>query len=162
QYSIKQLFITITGLFKLRPSHPLSPQCSKNCGGGVTLREIQCFDTRDQRPLRPFHCQTVSTRPVTRMPCLPQPCLDWYSSSWGQCSEVCGGGEQQRLVTCPEEDRCDEDHLPSNIQACNSQPCTQWVTGSWGQVREAYCAHTNTAYRCCVYVKDVPLCLRLQ
>uniref|UniRef100_A0A673ZKX8 ADAM metallopeptidase with thrombospondin type 1 motif 7 n=1 Tax=Salmo trutta TaxID=8032 RepID=A0A673ZKX8_SALTR len=108
-------------------------KCSKNCGGGVTLREIQCFDTRDQRPLRPFHCQTVSTRPVSRMPCLPQPCLDWYSSSWGQCSEVCGGGEQQRLVTCPEEDRCDEDHQPSNIQTCNSQPCTQWVTGSWGQ-----------------------------
>uniref|UniRef100_A0A673X1F7 ADAM metallopeptidase with thrombospondin type 1 motif 7 n=1 Tax=Salmo trutta TaxID=8032 RepID=A0A673X1F7_SALTR len=119
-------------------------KCSKNCGGGVTLREIQCFDTRDQRPLRPFHCQTVSTRPVSRMPCLPQPCLDWYSSSWGQCSEVCGGGEQQRLVTCPEEDRCDEDHLPSNIQTCNSQPCTQWVTGSWGQVRDTYCTHTHT------------------
>uniref|UniRef100_A0A4W5LRM4 Uncharacterized protein n=1 Tax=Hucho hucho TaxID=62062 RepID=A0A4W5LRM4_9TELE len=78
------------------------------------------------------------------MPCLPQPCLDWYSSSWGQCSEVCGGGEQQRLVTCPEEDRCDEDHLPSNIQACNSQPCAQWVTGSWGQVRDTYCTHTHT------------------
>uniref|UniRef100_A0A673ZKF4 ADAM metallopeptidase with thrombospondin type 1 motif 7 n=1 Tax=Salmo trutta TaxID=8032 RepID=A0A673ZKF4_SALTR len=119
-------------------------KCSKNCGGGVTLREIQCFDTRDQRPLRPFHCQTVSTRPVSRMPCLPQPCLDWYSSSWGQCSEVCGGGEQQRLVTCPEEDRCDEDHQPSNIQTCNSQPCTQWVTGSWGQVRDTYCTHTHT------------------
>uniref|UniRef100_A0A4W5LPE7 Uncharacterized protein n=1 Tax=Hucho hucho TaxID=62062 RepID=A0A4W5LPE7_9TELE len=63
-------------------------KCSKNCGGGVTLREIQCFDTRDQRPLRPFHCQTVSTRPVARMPCLPQPCLDWYSSSWGQVSYI--------------------------------------------------------------------------
>ncbi|KAL1007674.1 hypothetical protein UPYG_G00090020 [Umbra pygmaea] len=108
-------------------------KCSRRCGGGVMLREIQCFDPRDQRPLRPFHCQVVSPRPVTRMPCNPHPCLDWYSSSWGQCSEVCGGGEQQRLVTCPEENGCDEDFLPSNIQACNSQPCAQWVTGSWGQ-----------------------------
>ncbi|XP_046898004.1 A disintegrin and metalloproteinase with thrombospondin motifs 7 isoform X5 [Hypomesus transpacificus] len=108
-------------------------QCSKKCGGGVTLREVQCFDTRDQRPLRPFHCQPVSPRPTARLPCNPQPCLEWYSSSWGQCSEVCGGGEQQRLVTCPEEEQCDEDVLPSNIQACNSQVCAQWVTGSWGQ-----------------------------
>ncbi|XP_062326647.1 A disintegrin and metalloproteinase with thrombospondin motifs 7 isoform X2 [Osmerus eperlanus] len=108
-------------------------QCSKKCGGGVTLREVQCFDTRDQRPLRPFHCQPVSPRPTARLPCNPQPCLEWYSSSWGQCSEVCGGGEQQRLVTCPEEEQCDEDVIPSNIQACNSQSCAQWVTGSWGQ-----------------------------
>uniref|UniRef100_A0A8K9WL72 Peptidase M12B domain-containing protein n=1 Tax=Oncorhynchus mykiss TaxID=8022 RepID=A0A8K9WL72_ONCMY len=131
-------------------------KCSKNCGGGVTLREIQCFDTRDQRPLRPFHCQTVSTRPVTRMPCLPQPCLDWYSSSWGQCSEVCGGGEQQRLVTCPEEDRCDEDHLPSNIQACNSQPCTQWVTGSWGQCSASCGGGVQRRLVKCVNTKTEP------
>nr|XP_046204805.1 A disintegrin and metalloproteinase with thrombospondin motifs 7-like [Oncorhynchus gorbuscha] len=131
-------------------------KCSKNCGGGVTLREIQCFDTRDQRPLRPFHCQTVSTRPVARMPCLPQPCLDWYSSSWGQCSEVCGGGEQQRLVTCPEEDRCDEAHLPSNIQACNSQPCTQWVTGSWGQCSASCGGGVQRRLVKCVNTKTEP------
>lgn len=52
-----------------------------------------------------------------------------------QCSEVCGGGEQQRIVTCPEENGCDRDLQPSNIQACNSQPCAQWLTGSWGEVR---------------------------
>lgn len=53
---------------------------------------------------------------------------------FGQCSEVCGGGEQQRIVTCPEEHRCDGDLQPSNIQSCNSQPCAQWLTGSWEQV----------------------------
>uniref|UniRef100_A0A673B4I8 ADAM metallopeptidase with thrombospondin type 1 motif 7 n=1 Tax=Sphaeramia orbicularis TaxID=375764 RepID=A0A673B4I8_9TELE len=96
-------------------------KCSKNCEGGVKSREVQCFDMRDERPLRPFHCRAMS------------PCLDWYSSSWGQCSEVCGGGEQQRIVTCPEEDRCDRDLQPSNIQPCNKQPCAQWLTGLWGQ-----------------------------
>ncbi|KAI4879584.1 hypothetical protein NFI96_026538, partial [Prochilodus magdalenae] len=108
-------------------------KCSKNCGGGVKLREIQCYDMRDQRLLRPFHCQAVSPRPPTHLPCSTQPCLDWYTSSWGQCSEPCGGGEQQRLVTCPEDARCDEDQKPSYIQPCNIQPCSQWVTGSWGQ-----------------------------
>ncbi|XP_054468557.1 A disintegrin and metalloproteinase with thrombospondin motifs 7 [Anoplopoma fimbria] len=108
-------------------------KCSKNCEGGIKSREVHCFDLRNQRPLRPFHCRAMSSRPHTQTTCNLQPCLDWYTSSWGQCSEVCGGGEQQCMVTCPEEDRCDEDLQPSNIQSCNSHPCAQWLTGSWGQ-----------------------------
>uniref|UniRef100_A0A8C1UT84 ADAM metallopeptidase with thrombospondin type 1 motif 7 n=1 Tax=Cyprinus carpio TaxID=7962 RepID=A0A8C1UT84_CYPCA len=108
-------------------------KCSKNCGVGVKVREIQCYDTRDQRLLRPFHCQATSPRPSVRIPCNIHNCLEWYTSSWAQCSELCGGGEQQRLVTCPETEKCDEDLQPSNIQACNVHPCNQWISGSWGQ-----------------------------
>ncbi|XP_016339498.1 A disintegrin and metalloproteinase with thrombospondin motifs 7 [Sinocyclocheilus anshuiensis] len=108
-------------------------KCSKNCGVGAKVREIQCYDTRDQRLLRPFHCQATFPRPPVRIPCNIHNCLEWYTSSWGQCSELCGGGEQQRLVTCPETGKCDEDLQPSNIQACNIHPCNQWITGSWGQ-----------------------------
>ncbi|KAJ0056358.1 hypothetical protein NL108_006850 [Boleophthalmus pectinirostris] len=97
------------------------------------MRDVQCFDMRDARPLRPFHCRATSVRPPSLAPCNLQPCLDWYTSSWGQCSEVCGGGQQQRMVTCPEEDQCDPDHEPEHIQRCNNQPCAQWLTGSWGQ-----------------------------
>lgn len=63
-------------------------QCSKNCEGGIKLREVQCFDLRDQRPLRPFHCRAMSARPQTTMPCNLQPCLEWYTSSWGQVSNI--------------------------------------------------------------------------
>uniref|UniRef100_A0A8C1PZL9 ADAM metallopeptidase with thrombospondin type 1 motif 7 n=1 Tax=Cyprinus carpio TaxID=7962 RepID=A0A8C1PZL9_CYPCA len=108
-------------------------KCSKNCGVGVKVREIQCYDTRDQRLLRPFHCQATSPRPPVRIPCNIHNCLEWYTSSWGQCSELCGGGEQQRLVTCPETGKCDDDLQPGNIQTCNVHPCHQWITGSWGQ-----------------------------
>lgn len=62
-------------------------QCSKNCEG-IKLREVQCFDLRDQRPLRPFHCRAMSSRPQTTMPCNLQPCLEWYTSSWGQVSNI--------------------------------------------------------------------------
>lgn len=62
-------------------------QCSKNCGGGVKSREVQCFDMRDHRPLRPFHCRATSSRPQAQLPCNSQPCLDWYASSWGQVSQ---------------------------------------------------------------------------
>ncbi|KAG1925552.1 A disintegrin and metalloproteinase with thrombospondin motifs [Pimephales promelas] len=108
-------------------------KCSKNCGVGVKVREIHCYDTRDQRLLRPFHCQATSPRPPVRIPCNIHNCLDWYTSSWGQCSELCGVGEQQRLVTCPETGKCDDDGKPSYIQTCNIHPCNQWITGSWGQ-----------------------------
>lgn len=63
-------------------------QCSKNCEGGVKSREVQCFDMRDQRQLRPFHCRAMSSRPQSQMPCNLQPCLDWYTSSWGQVSHM--------------------------------------------------------------------------
>ncbi|KTF79156.1 hypothetical protein cypCar_00044185 [Cyprinus carpio] len=64
-------------------------KCSKNCGVGVKVREIQCYDTRDQRLLRPFHCQATSPRPPVRIPCNIHNCLEWYTSSWGQsCVEV--------------------------------------------------------------------------
>ncbi|TRY98459.1 hypothetical protein DNTS_017514, partial [Danionella cerebrum] len=108
-------------------------KCSKNCGIGVKVREVQCQDTRDQRLLRPFHCQATSLRPPAQIYCSIHNCSDWFTSSWGQCSEVCGGGEQQRLVTCPETGRCDENVEPPSIQACNVHPCNQWITGSWGQ-----------------------------
>ncbi|XP_034038901.1 A disintegrin and metalloproteinase with thrombospondin motifs 7 isoform X2 [Thalassophryne amazonica] len=108
-------------------------KCSRNCDGGLKTRDVQCYDLRHQRPLRPFHCRVMSSRPPSQMPCNLEPCLDWYTSSWGQCSEVCGGGEQQRIVTCPEEIRCDLNLQPSSIQPCNLQPCAQWLSGSWGQ-----------------------------
>nr|XP_015198836.1 PREDICTED: A disintegrin and metalloproteinase with thrombospondin motifs 7-like [Lepisosteus oculatus] len=108
-------------------------KCSQNCGGGEMVREIQCFDTRDRRPLRPFHCRAVSHKPPALGVCNAQSCLDWYTSSWGECSELCGGGEQQRFVTCPEMSKCDDSLQPSNVQSCNTHPCTKWVLGSWGQ-----------------------------
>lgn len=108
-------------------------KCSRNCGGGSATRDVQCVDTRDLRPLRPFHCQPGPTKPPTRQLCGTQPCLPWYTSSWRECSEACGGGEQQRLVTCPEPGLCEESLRPNNTRPCNTHPCTQWVVGPWGQ-----------------------------
>ncbi|XP_015335838.1 A disintegrin and metalloproteinase with thrombospondin motifs 7 [Marmota marmota marmota] len=108
-------------------------KCSRSCGGGSSVRDVQCVDTRDLRPLRPFHCQPGPAKPPTHQPCGAQPCLSWYTSSWRECSEACGGGEQQRLVTCPEPGLCEEALRPNSTRPCNTHPCTQWVVGPWGQ-----------------------------
>ncbi|KAF4804457.1 hypothetical protein TURU_007719 [Turdus rufiventris] len=108
-------------------------ECSRSCGGGTKVRDVHCVDTRDQRLLRPFHCQAGLSQPPAQLPCRSSPCLPWYTSSWRECSEPCGGGEQARLVTCPEPGRCEETTRPNSTRPCNTQPCTTWVVGSWGQ-----------------------------
>uniref|UniRef100_A0A6J0V7N1 A disintegrin and metalloproteinase with thrombospondin motifs 7 isoform X1 n=1 Tax=Pogona vitticeps TaxID=103695 RepID=A0A6J0V7N1_9SAUR len=129
-------------------------KCSRTCGDGVKFRDIHCVDSRDQRHLRPFHCQGVLYKPPIQMTCKNKPCLGWYTSSWRECSELCGGGEQERLVTCPEFGRCDEALQPKNTRSCNIHPCTKWTVGSWGQCsatcgggiqrRQVKCINTKT------------------
>ncbi|NXJ70597.1 ATS7 metalloproteinase, partial [Rostratula benghalensis] len=129
-------------------------KCSRSCGGGTKVRDVHCIDTRDQRLLRPFHCQAVLYKPPAQLPCQSTPCLDWYTSSWRECSESCGGGEQERLVRCPELGRCEETLRPNTTRPCNTHPCTTWVVGSWGectapcgggiQRRQVKCINTKT------------------
>ncbi|KAM5171006.1 A disintegrin and metalloproteinase with thrombospondin motifs 7 [Mantella aurantiaca] len=108
-------------------------KCSRSCGTGVRVRDVQCLDTRDKRILRPFHCQSPVYKPRVQTVCHEQKCMEWYVSSWRECSEECGGGMQQRLVTCPQTGRCDESLKPNSSRPCNEHPCTTWAVGPWGQ-----------------------------
>ncbi|NWI39330.1 ATS7 metalloproteinase, partial [Picathartes gymnocephalus] len=139
-------------------------KCSRSCGGGTKVRDVHCIDTREQRLLRPFHCQAGLSQPPAQLPCQTAPCLAWYTSSWRECSEPCGGGEQARLVRCPEPGRCEDTLRPNSTRACNTQPCTTWLVGSWGQCsapcgggiqrRQVKCIDTRTG----VAEEDSSLC----
>ncbi|KFP52872.1 A disintegrin and metalloproteinase with thrombospondin motifs 7, partial [Cathartes aura] len=142
-------------------------KCSRSCGGGMKVRDVHCIDTRDQRLLRPFHCQAVLYKPLAQLPCQSTPCLDWYTSSWrevgaagegaergGQCpTPSMAAGLHPWLGTCSMP-ACDGTLRPNTTRPCNTHPCTTWVVGSWGectapcgggiQRRQVKCMNTKT------------------
>uniref|UniRef100_A0A8C6RNG9 ADAM metallopeptidase with thrombospondin type 1 motif 12 n=1 Tax=Nannospalax galili TaxID=1026970 RepID=A0A8C6RNG9_NANGA len=107
-------------------------KCSRNCSGGFKIREIQCVDSRDQhRSLRPFHCQFLAgIPPPLSMTCNLEPCEEWQVEPWSQCSRSCGGGIQERGVSCP-GGFCDWTKRPPSTAPCNRHLCCHWATGNW-------------------------------
>ncbi|KAF6730131.1 A disintegrin and metalloproteinase with thrombospondin motifs 7 [Oryzias melastigma] len=95
------------------------------------FRDVQCVDALSKRPLRPFHCQAVSSRPVSTLVCPHKPCMNWSVSPWGPCSGSCGEGVRERLVFCAEPHHCSTTLRPNSTEPCRLEPCTHWETGDW-------------------------------
>uniref|UniRef100_A0A672ZY59 A disintegrin and metalloproteinase with thrombospondin motifs 12-like n=1 Tax=Sphaeramia orbicularis TaxID=375764 RepID=A0A672ZY59_9TELE len=120
---------------------------------GRRYRDVQCVDSQSQRPLRPFHCQVVSSRPISTLTCPHKSCLTWTTSPWGPCSGSCGKGMRERLVYCPEPHRCSVTVRPNSTEPCNLKPCTHWKTLDWRecsvscgggqQQRDMYCVSVD-------------------
>ncbi|GAA6226448.1 A disintegrin and metalloproteinase with thrombospondin motifs 12-like [Lates japonicus] len=107
-------------------------KCPDNCAVvGRRYRDVQCVDSQSKRPLRPFHCQAVSSRPVSTLTCPHKPCMAWSVSPWGPCSGSCGEGIRERLVYCPEPHRCSTALRPNGTEQCTLKPCTHWKTEDW-------------------------------
>ncbi|XP_060927739.1 A disintegrin and metalloproteinase with thrombospondin motifs 12 [Limanda limanda] len=107
-------------------------KCPDNCAVvGRRHRDVQCVDSQSKRPLRPFHCQAESSRPVSSLTCPHKPCMTWSISPWGQCSGSCGEGIRERLVYCPEPHRCSTTLRPNDTDTCSLKPCTHWKTEEW-------------------------------
>uniref|UniRef100_UPI0037E80270 A disintegrin and metalloproteinase with thrombospondin motifs 12-like n=1 Tax=Semicossyphus pulcher TaxID=241346 RepID=UPI0037E80270 len=107
-------------------------KCPDSCAVvGRRYREVQCIDSQNKRPLRPFHCQAVSSRPLSTLTCPHKPCMTWSTSPWGPCSGSCGEGVRERLVYCPEPHRCSTTLKPNSTQPCSLKPCTHWKSENW-------------------------------
>uniref|UniRef100_A0A8C5LEA2 ADAM metallopeptidase with thrombospondin type 1 motif 12 n=1 Tax=Jaculus jaculus TaxID=51337 RepID=A0A8C5LEA2_JACJA len=129
-------------------------ECSRNCSGGFKIREIQCVDSRDHhRSLRPHHCQFLAgIPPPLSLSCNPEPCQEWQVEPWSQCSRSCGGGIQERGVSCP-GGLCDWTKRPPSTMPCNRHLCCHWTTGNWDsctascgggfQKRTVHCVHSE-------------------
>ncbi|KAG7490435.1 A disintegrin and metalloproteinase with thrombospondin motifs 12-like [Solea senegalensis] len=106
-------------------------KCPDCVAAGRRYRDVQCVDSQTKRPLRPFHCQAVSSKPISSLTCPHKPCMTWSVSPWKPCSSSCGKGIKERLVHCPEPHRCSNTLRPNTTEPCILKPCTQWNARDW-------------------------------
>uniref|UniRef100_A0A7N8WV50 ADAM metallopeptidase with thrombospondin type 1 motif, 12 n=1 Tax=Mastacembelus armatus TaxID=205130 RepID=A0A7N8WV50_9TELE len=130
-------------------------KCPGTCAvAGRRYRDVQCVDSQSKRALRPFHCQAVSSRPLSTLTCPPKPCMTWSTSPWGPCSGSCGSGIRERLVYCPEPHRCSTTLKPNSTEPCSLKPCTRWKTEHWKECSASCGGGTQQREVDCVSEQD--------
>ncbi|XP_060617347.2 A disintegrin and metalloproteinase with thrombospondin motifs 12 [Anolis sagrei] len=154
-------------------------KCSSYCGGGFKTRDAFCLDVRDNRILRPFHCQIVERKPQLTMSCNEEPCFKWHVEPWNECPVSCGGGVQQRSVQCinveghlvPNESICEHKAKPPDVQKCNLQDCMESASGLNQTAEKSHfrnkanstkqdspCSKDRLSTNFCKKVKDIGKC----
>uniref|UniRef100_A0A8C6VJ02 ADAMTS like 3 n=1 Tax=Naja naja TaxID=35670 RepID=A0A8C6VJ02_NAJNA len=117
-------------------------QCTATCGIGIQTREVHCQQPEGSvdglescKEPKPHSLQACN-----QLDCPPL----WHVEEWQQCSQTCGGGTQNRKVTCqqllmdgsflkPSHEKCPEPRLPSS-RACAQIDCPpQLVVGPWSR-----------------------------
>ncbi|ODN02530.1 Thrombospondin type-1 domain-containing protein 4 [Orchesella cincta] len=104
-----------------------------SCGNGIRTRQVLCvLFTRgkfkvaseslcepDGKPDDKEICESSSQ-------CPPR----WFTTEWGECSALCGGGIQKRSVSCRASNwtlsssLCSDKERPNERRSCNEQKCT--------------------------------------
>ncbi|XP_028986164.1 A disintegrin and metalloproteinase with thrombospondin motifs 16 [Betta splendens] len=86
-------------------------QCSRKCGNGLKKRTTLCTSADPGAPARTLPdamCAAVP-RPASQEPCFLRRCqkqrkVQWFVSTWQECSAACGRGHQARFIKCAEKD----------------------------------------------------------
>uniref|UniRef100_A0A8D0HE83 ADAM metallopeptidase with thrombospondin type 1 motif 16 n=1 Tax=Sphenodon punctatus TaxID=8508 RepID=A0A8D0HE83_SPHPU len=85
-------------------------ECSRTCGKGWRKRTVVCKSTNPSpwaKILADAACP-VKLKPKTQEACLLKRChkhkmLQWFVSTWAECSVTCGRGVQRRSLKCAEK-----------------------------------------------------------
>ncbi|XP_061531476.1 A disintegrin and metalloproteinase with thrombospondin motifs 16 [Phycodurus eques] len=86
-------------------------QCSRKCGNGSRKRTVLCArpDTGTQsQTLQDSLCAGL-VKPASQESCFIKRCqkqrkVQWFVSTWQECSVTCGRGYQARFIKCAEKD----------------------------------------------------------
>ncbi|XP_068204761.1 ADAMTS-like protein 1 [Palaemon carinicauda] len=119
-------------------------ECSKQCGGGVQMREVKCIHEVTRGGTNTVVVpDSLCPQPPKRtqqycniLDCPPE----WVSSDWSKCSAPCGGGIKTRTVKCQQvmalgqlEERPSREcpfRRPRDRRKCNQRPCQGGVVGT--------------------------------
>ncbi|RLW05202.1 hypothetical protein DV515_00005306, partial [Chloebia gouldiae] len=162
--------------------------CSVTCGVGSQMRLVKCqvllSFSQSVADLPIDECE--GPKPVSQRACYSGPCsgeaaeytleeaqllsgslqeldelYDWEYEGFTECSESCGGGVQEAVVTClnkqtreiAEEALCVSSRRPPQLlKSCSLDPCPpRWEIGNWStcsltcgvglQTRDVFCSH---------------------
>ncbi|KAK4816500.1 hypothetical protein QYF61_017461 [Mycteria americana] len=162
--------------------------CSVTCGVGSQVRLVKCqvllSFSQSVADLPIDECE--GPKPVSQRACYSGPCsgeateytpeetellygslqefdelYDWEYEGFTECSESCGGGVQEAVVTClnkqtretADETLCVTNRRPPQLlKACSLDPCPpRWEIGKWStcsltcgvglQTRDVFCSH---------------------
>ena len=105
-------------------------ECSEPCGGGLHSRTYT-VTTQASNGGTACPSPTIESQPCSTQGC-PVDCAGSWSS-WGNCSEPCGGGLHSRTHTVTTQASNGGTACPSPIesQQCSTQGCPVDCAGSW-------------------------------
>ncbi|KAM9312600.1 ADAMTS-like protein 3 [Gastrophryne carolinensis] len=116
-------------------------RCSATCGVGIQIRDVHCLAESSNNSEE----QCEDKKPSALQPCNQIDCPPaWHVEDWQQCSRTCGGGVQNRKVSCKQlladgsfmklsEEPC-QMQKPANHKPCGKVDCPlQLTTGEWSK-----------------------------
>ncbi|XP_005381511.1 PREDICTED: ADAMTS-like protein 3 isoform X2 [Chinchilla lanigera] len=116
--------------------------CSASCGVGIQTREVHCLHP-EESPAPPEKCgdgKPHALQACNQFDCPPA----WHIEEWQQCTRTCGGGTQNRRVTCRQlltdgsflslSDELCQGPRASSHKSCARTDCPpHLVAGDWSQ-----------------------------
>ncbi|XP_068131428.1 ADAMTS-like protein 3 isoform X2 [Hyperolius riggenbachi] len=118
-------------------------RCSATCGVGIQTRDVHCSGLTESSNNSEQDCS--GKKPSALQPCNQIDCPPaWHVEDWQQCSRTCGGGVQNRKVSCKQlladgsfmklsEELC-QMQKPASHKPCGKVDCPlQLTTGEWSK-----------------------------
>uniref|UniRef100_A0A8D0L1A5 ADAMTS like 3 n=1 Tax=Sphenodon punctatus TaxID=8508 RepID=A0A8D0L1A5_SPHPU len=117
-------------------------QCSATCGVGIQTRDVHCRQPGGSIAAKE-NCS--NEKPHTLQACNQIDCPPtWHAAEWQQCSRTCGGGAQNRKVSCKQlltdgsflkvaDEACQEPRLPVRKPCAKTDCPPQLIVGEWSR-----------------------------
>jgi hypothetical protein len=108
--------------------------CSAPCGVGTQTRQVDCISSIGNVVVASTLCN-VAIMPTASQQCNTDACVvpRWVADTWGNCSAICGGGTQTRIVRCLNPDNSPAtsgactDPQPGTAQSCSLVACASYT-----------------------------------